>query len=393
MQPFFLRFYQPLPPVVPYDLETLRSDGIALDVRRTSLQWATQLPGGWGQMTAGFDAEFAIEGEMRRVGWLDRSVECPPQGYIVVSTPSGGVVYAGRRNKPSYDAGRFRSVEAHGLGTDALDDSPLLTFPNISSTSAGVLRYMLGTLQPPMPVGNINQFQDPGVPHSLYEFSDRTPAEVVSQLTKEGGAQNNLFDFTVYGSRVANFVPRIAPSQPDYWLPYDNTTHRTEDDAQLYSTVKVTYTTPTVNGVAGVATSITQTNPMFYATYGFVRGKVVPGGTLTDEGAAQFAATWLQLHGQPWISITVTRDATRGLELYAGAAQRPSYYARAGEWASVGNEGPFVVIKTQYTAHTDTFTMDIGQPQGGFLQAMSLITESSTALRRDTSPNTGAKAA
>lgn len=382
---FYISMYKALPTPVPSCLESLRTDGIALDPRVHTVEWSSALPGGWNGCKIDIRPQFNTEiAHDWASPYAQRSLLSEPKGHITITTGQGASCFEGRRTKPTYTHGRLTGIEGAGYGIVQTSDAAIYAPPTIFTTGQGALHYALLTALPPFNIGDTHQFQDTGVAHELTEYLGQTPLQVVDMLTKEGGRANVLFDFAVWENRTAYFLPREKPTTPDYQLSWDNSVTHSEDDNQLYSTVVVDYT-----DIKGGAQQAVATDYAFIAKYGYDVIKHIAGGIMSKVGANQFAKTWITLHAQPWTQITIKRDPERGMPIMAGGTERPSYLVRAGEWVQFGDDPNDMYIIVRQTYNASGVSLEVGQPEAGWPQMLDTILATAAHVVRGTNPNTG----
>jgi hypothetical protein len=303
----------------------------------------------------------------------------------------GARVWEGRRIQVSKDRGFVTGITARGYAYVALDDAVFTSTSTTGVTSLGILQAVLAAAAPAIAQATGPRVFDPGIGHTLAEFTLKMPSQIVNQLAQEGGAGDDAWDFVVGLDRIPSFTPRLPPSLPDYhigWGPAITT--YLEDDSDVYGAVTVQYTDLTSGASAVTPTFIDNTFGQRYR--GFLRGAVVnASGSLSAASAAQFARTYLGTHGYSRVSAKLQYTGGEGPEQAVGGASQYPWLVSAGEWVQIGEELPSIIIRAQYDAGSAQLDLDLGLPLPyGLAELVHAFRIADQHYVNGTSPLTGA---
>jgi hypothetical protein len=378
---FSLMLYQPLSGIG--DLNPTSTLDLSPDA--TSIRWSTALPGGFADLEIGLERGLSYgSSEFTDVA---APIDIVPFAHVQLWYGSF-LCFEGRIMRIVRPGGVARGFSAIGYGLSALTDDFYQSISPQLTTAGAILRDIFSTRAPLIKVGP--GVQDPGTAHAPNEFDGMTPADVLNQLLSEGGAQQTVWDFTVYEGRVANFFPRTYPFTPDYAIPLDSRVSWSEDYTQLFGQVAIRF-----SDLVGTGTLTTPrvTDPSFKERFGLVRAAIIDGGKLRDSTAVNFANNYLNTTtNQPAFSAQVTRSQLQGLAT-PGGIDMPPWLARAGQWLQVGAQPALPIIHTEYDAMSQTLTLEAGNPAPTGATMVRGLRKIGEHVRRGTNPNTGARAA
>ncbi len=379
---FKLALYTPLP-------EGNRTDFIDYNPEVTSLRFSTALPGGFQNLEVGYDVRYyAPDGALQRRSSLEVPVDVRLLGHVELWAGQR-LVWEGRIQRLDGKGADLTGFLAVGYGLDAPKDD---TFESADLTQLGgaaALVRVLTAAAPLLQLQTSGLFQDPGITHQLAEFTFQQPAQVVEQFEKAGGQANVQFDLAAWEVRRTTFLPRSAPAQPDFLIPLERQWVEWHlDGSETYGAAKMQFTD---GGVTKFTNNGQWTvDPTFADRFGgLLRRKPLSGSEMPADVANQFVQTWLAQHTTGAFSARVTRPPERGLEQYNGG-ELPTYLVRAGQWAMLGDQGPYLITRTQYDAHSGQFECDLNQPPPGWPELVQELRRIAQKSVDGVNPITGA---
>jgi|SRR5262252_391898 len=337
------------------------------DVDLEGLTFGSSLSGGIGgfdTLTATFTYPYApregVYPPRERQWW---HTLFPSFGHVELWV-DGARVWEGRRIQVSKDRGFVTGITARGYAYVALDDAVFRHDPADTTgiTSLAVVQAVLSQAAPAIPAATGPRVMDPGIGHTLGQFDQKPPSQIINQLAQEGGAGDDSWDFVVGLDRVPTFAPRLPPSLPDYHIAWGPAvTTYLEDDTDVYGAVTVQYTDLTSNASALTPTFADSSFPQRNA--GFLRGTIISAsGSMSAGSAAQFAKTYLATHAYSRVSAKLQYAAGEGPEIAVGGVPQYPWLVSAGEWVQIGAELPQIIIRAQYDAGSAQLDIDLGLP-------------------------------
>ncbi len=298
--------------------------------------------------------------------------------------------------------GELRSFEAVGYGICGLTDAWYTNTSGVAISMLTFLRDVLGNAATLIGLSSDpNEVIDSGVLYTPLTYWGKQPSTIIDALAKHGMGSatvvdNAPYDWQVYEGRIATFPPRVAPLRveqcppgtfgPTYHIDFDKDDIDWDPDySDIASAVLVKY----ANGTPPVATSVTSSNRAVFDTYGIIRSVPLEGGTLSDPQAAQLALTYLALHSQPLVSVTIRRHGGKGLRR-ADGSETPPQNVRAGEWVQVGDQEPVILLSTAYNWTSMEWTATGGWHPAGYWQQLGQFERLLTAFQDNVNPASGA---
>lgn len=372
-----LHLYQPLP-------SSGDAQVVDLNPQITSLRVSTKLPGGFNTLQAGWTD---VGGGPRM--WLPEPVNARLFSHVELRA-GFHVLFQGQVMLRQRPGGFVTGIQAEGYGVSALADDAYESTDTTSRTSGACLLIILGQCAPLIRVpGDALHFVDPGVTgHTLADFTDMTPADVVNRLVREGGSGNAPWDWAVWEDQTAFFLPRMVPDVATYQVPWDaeQVQQWDEDAHQMYGSVFMKYTPP---GGSASYTTTTSTSA-FTVNYNRYRRILLKGATMPATSAQQFQETYRVKYAQPVVAAKLLVSDDFPLRTPGGQAV-PTAFARAGEWVQVGDADPQIVIQTDYDAFQGTNTLTLGAYPRDWFNALTEAQAVATSVVQQVNPVTGAQ--
>lgn len=374
---------------------------MGVDAEVTQLSWSTDITGGFKLAKVGL-----LDLAQPQYGYLPQPIDVKPLGHVEIrDSGAGRIVFAGRITKldrvgPAGGTGNVRGFEATGYGISALDDYFYTsTDTTTNPTSGGVLLDVLKNAVPLLKpaVGSVF-WQDPGIAMTRASVSQTQVSQIVQQVCQSAGnALNNVYDFQVWENFAAYLRARVAPTQPNYEIPYDKgITSWVEDYTLACSTVVARYTPS--GGAATLTPIVNFAQTAFVNTYGFGRTTLLDCGSCTQAFATGVASAYQTLHAGPETSVEVTRTYPRDMET-PGGGSHPASQVRAGEWVRIGddsvagNPSQFVIVSTEYDANKRELKAVLGYQPRNFWGMVNRALNTVRAVQRAASPISGARIA
>lgn len=226
-----------------------------------------------------------------------------------------------------------------------------------ASTSGVVLSTILVATTPKLRPGQGDEWQNPGVTHSLNDFYKMTAGEIIDQITKEGAIDGSLVDFYVWDDLIARLIKRRTPAQPEYRIQFDRRVRRSRDYRTAYGAAMIEF----LVGGSTITLTAESYSPAFESEFGIQRFRFVPAGKMTAEGAVAYRDAQLANSAGATVSFTITRDGGDGMERWDGGMQ-PFELVRAGEWVKVGDDLPLPIVATSVDLTNRSLTIELGAP-------------------------------
>lgn len=369
----------------------------AFDSLETAITFRTSIAGGFHSLEVGYPV---MRGGQVVPAYLanpiDRYVD-----YAHVEVYAGAtLVWEGRTDQPTYRRGQIVGFKALGYWS-ALDDAIYDSSDTTDTPSGTLLHDVVSFTHPHLSFGNSEQYGEPGVNHTPAEISgaNGTPAgQIAEQIRNEGGTDGYRWDVLYYEGPALWLKSRMPPAVPDYAVAWDDTVDLQPDSAlNRRGAVTVVYTDATA-GTADATSEAESTT--FEGRYGFQRGIILEGGTLSDTAANQYRDVFLAEHEKRRWAGTITRENGAGLELFRGGLRSP-WFVRAGEWALVkgcvdeDNQDAHVlhlITETEYShdGETERLTVKIGDEPVSGADLFRNVRGDLTAFRAKRNPLTGA---
>lgn len=339
-----------------YSLRFRQPDGtplprIDVDPQVTDIAYQTG-PGGFTVMSVGmvpgFNRPFA--------GTLDPPQLIPPFADCTLYTGVRPLFRGWAVEFDDDDPVMSTGVVVEGYGTGAaMENNWNRSTSTATSTSGAVLESILISGAPHLRIGKGDDWQNPGVSHTLNDFYKMTPGEVVDQLTQEGALDGSIVDFYVYEDLIARLIKRITPTQPEYRIPFDRRVRRNRNYRGAYGAATVEF------GTSSFTLTVESYNEQFEREFGIQRFAFLPVGGLTSGSATSFRDTRLANAAGPAVAFTINRTDGEGMERWDGGVQ-PYELVRAGEWVGVGDAEPLPIVATTVDLTGRTLTVEVGAP-------------------------------
>lgn len=370
------------------DARPLPDAELAVDTEETSLSIQTNVKAGFESCSLG---RTDADGGAIRSAYLAGGMSYGPRRHLVIST-GANVLFEGRAGTPHRTGGREVGFDGIGYAKALVDDWIDAGDSTIQDGASGMIRYLLTTYASYLTPGTSTQFQQLDTLYALTQFDGMTPGQAIEQMVKAGGSGYE-WDLQVWEGGVVFFRPRVRPTLPDYVVPDDRDTDIAYDPEEIVSHVTVAFTdidTGESSSVSYPDASDTSVSDRF----GFTKRVRFPGGQMTRDGASAWAQAYWTSHSVRRWSGTITRDATRGLELYRGGEQL-NHLVRAGQWVHVeglpADESPLIITGTEWTSDGDRLTVHVGPAITTEADEYRELRATIAALSDNRSPATGAK--
>lgn len=382
---FELLITKPLPSTE----ETAR---VAVSARTTALSWSTALPGGFDGCDIGLQNDV-----VDTAAWLASPVNAGHRSHVAVSSEEftcfEGRVYRLDRS----DAGLVRALSARGYGIAATADGQFSAANGTGATSGTVFQSALAQAAPLLSINTSPAFWlDPGIAHVPADFDSRTPAQIAEQLQREGGLITGTagtvslpWDFSVWEGRLVQFLPRLQPDPLTVPIvfPVSSVISWTEDSSAMFGALGVTYTSGTTKQSLPPVVQFG-----WIDQYGALATSWIDlGSGATANGAAQYQLTQLAVIAAPKVSISVNLNNDTPAPTPFGGSW-PSWTLRAGQWCMVGEQGPFLIISTNYDASQKNFSATLQTYPDHYLQRIHDMWQAQQLLKAGLNLNSAAPA-
>lgn len=361
-----------------------------IDPERTSVRWSHVVPGGFGSASVSFGASdgAALFGQLSRM-----TDQLDGRAHVEIRA-AGHTCYEGRLVIPQWTGGRITSLELSGYGVAGLDDREIHSSDSTLVLRGELIRRMLATYAEGINSGSGENWQEPGIEHSMAEFDGMRVGQAINQLLKEGDQSGLLYDFGVDENQVAWLRARVAPLVPDYLVVLDDDVLTQVDYSAIYNDVAVTYedssddTVKTTDRVVDVASR---------ARYG-LRDITIQAGRMTTAAAEVFRNTFLEVHRIPAYSARITRRVGvdgRGLER-PGGGEDPPWLVRAGRWVRVPSLDPdeqvnLIITSANYDSGSGVMDVQINGGIPDWEETFANVERVASAVVYRINPVTGAR--
>lgn len=376
---FYLSLY---PPIGSPD-HRHRLDMVDINPLLTGLSWQTSWPGGFAQLTAGYDL---------RESALDRPLANPrlPRDMVtrdyahVLLTDGRLTIWEGRLGEEDRAPDTRRTLAARGYGYTALSDHPWITTSDTPIGTDSIVRSVLAEAAPAIRPASSRTFQPPLEERVPAAFAWFHPLQVLDQLHIEGDSQGLRMDWGVWEDRRLHMYPRQTPAIADYWIAYDS--RYLADWRYIPPEGGVVYVRHTVDGEEVVTGPVT--NPRFVRTVGFQRSIVLSAGEISVDGATRIARTWLQEQSQGRYVGQVVIGPDDAL-MAPGGRPVPSYLVRAGQWLQVGDHLPLLIVTHEHNPNTGRTRLQIGDRVTSYTARINALLRDQERERRGMHPGGG----
>jgi hypothetical protein len=375
-------------PTVALVIASALPEGLALPVidvnpRVTSVEVETQLPGGFGLCRVGM-----LPPDLPRPAvypYLPMPVEVQDRSHIAVHV-GGSVVHEGVLQETDEPGGRVHGLSSLGYGLAGMNWGVYESAGSDLTTSGAIVRDVIRQAAPLLSLAVGDGFVDPGVRHAWSEYDGRTPAEVLDQLTREGGGDENTpWLFTVYEDRALRFLPQVTPSQAIYRVPVDERMRIRRSLGHIVDAARMSY--QDADGEEAYT-------PWFYRagvdrSSPYLRRRTLSGSA--ETAAIQFVQTWLRENSAARLAVSLTLSDWDELEL-VGGGRRPGYLVRASEPAEIEGYGIVFITRTQANLSTGQVSIQLGDLMYRSLGSLlTRLQETDSAARTGRSAVTGAR--
>ncbi len=343
---------------------------IEIDLAATTLEWTTQLPGGYGRLAVGLPAAGAGR---PWPGYLPRPLGTVAGREHVEVWAGGACVYQGQLVEVTRVDGVPRGLLAEGYGGVGLAERVVrATDPLV--VSGGTLVEAALALLPHIAIDR-DRWQDPGGAYRLSDVDGQTVADVVQRVARAGDGSGRIWDWAVWEGPRLTLQPRVAPDTPDWVVDRAGVEERISY-ADLASRVQVAY--------AGGETDAAVAGDL-EARLGRPIELRVDGGQLSADEADRVRTAWLSRYRGARAAVTID-----GAALRSPRGERPlPWQVRAGQWVEVYGT-PYLVTQTQYEADRDRLTVQLGEAEADWLDAWQRVDRAVADLARGVNPATGA---
>jgi hypothetical protein len=351
---------------------------IYINSRVTQLSWSTG-PGGFVGLEVGIR-----ERHVPQYGYLTEPIEEKPFADVRLLQGSW-TCWRGRIVETLVGPAGMLGFTAEGYGVSALSDNILRSTSDTLLPATDIIRTALFSTNSRIVPDAAPFFDAPEEQYTLMAFDLDTPATIMDQMAKVGSG-SAIWDFAVWEDGYLRMAPRQAPATPDYSIPWDDTVEPLRKDyRKVYGSMILS-----IQDEDGTERRIAGTNPDFTERYKLFRRAGADGGSMTQRQARTCVNTWLTSNYEPVLSTTVTRSGDRGLELYP-AGERPGYQVRFGEYLSILDGPPMLIVATSHDANENSVQIDVGAVPPS-IPGVLLDHSSQLAYHRlDRNPLTGAR--
>jgi hypothetical protein len=236
---------------------------------------------------------------------------------------------------------------------------------------------------------------DPGTLYTWETFAGMSPAQALEVLCRAGGRplgwdRDVPWMFRVRDGRVADFIPRVPATRPDYVIEYDPLVMRDlrRDHSEVIDGLRLLYTDregtqraiPTVGYLYQPGVDPDNT---------YLRRKVLTVSSDSAGQARQFALTYLEAHRAPRVTGTLHLSRGHGLRL-PGGVEVPGHTLRAGLTLEIVGYGNAIITLVHADIMRGTTDIDLDPPGSRTLAGvLAQASETDVAYRGGVDATTG----
>lgn len=334
---------------------------IGLASRATGLSWKVLAKGGMGGAT--FRLPTARRGAA--VGPLRDDPLVLLGGHVEVWRGSRCVYEGLVMDIELGNGGVPVEIECAGYAETLKDDVWTRTDLTDALTAGDVLRTALADRTPWLTPGVVgDQWIDPQVLHpgGMSDFQTMSVWQIADQVMQDGDSLGRQVWVMVMPGRKVWLLPRAAPPQPHYVMPFDSEriTRWRVSRREMAATVLVEAGSGGSSSVTGAATTAG-----FAQRWGFAPRLVVQAGERTGAAADALRDQELTRRSQPTIRGTVMAGADPRTWLTTRhGTPAPYWQPLPGEWVRVAGYPalPIVAVSVDTTGGTATYELGARDP-------------------------------
>lgn len=360
---------------------------IALNPSITALSWTHTLPGGPNTLNVGIEDSALRAGWGASYGYIPEPIGTKAFAHVEVSV-GGTVVWEGRLVEDEIGPLGVQAFVADGYGLAATNADVYRSTSSSVTTTGDILEDILSEAAPLLSKGGSDEWSDPSVSHTRAEFDGMTLAEALDQISAEGGSGYVTWDWWVTIGRRLALLPRSAPSEPDYLIPYrpgEVTIRR--DYREIATTAFVSYTSQGVE----FSTAEETRNQTVY-DYRINRRVRLQADELSATGAAQLRTMELERRSGPETSITVERGPGDDQWMTTpGGIGIPHWLVTAGQWVQVADQDPQIIVSASFDPNRG-LSLELSAPsRQSFTTYLAATCAEVNKLAKSINPKTGGR--
>lgn len=325
------------------------------------------------------------------VGPLAAPIEVPLNGHVELWHGSQ-IVYEGV--VMDYDLGNGGvpvGIVCAGYQETMNDDVWTRTDLTSALTAGEVLRQALSDLAPWLTPGTVgDQWIDPQIQHpgGMSNFARMTAWQMADQIMQDGDTRGRDVWVMVMPGRRVWLVPRVAPPEPHYVVPFDERVTRFRVSRRGMAATVI------VESGSGGSTSLTSatTTVGFASRFGFAPRLIVPTGGRTGNAALALRNREAAARAEPTIAATISvdRDPRSWLTTRHGVPA-PFWSPIPGEWIQIAGQQPLPIVSVSVDATGGSATYELGATDPALPKNMWVVTRDAIARQRQMLASNGGR--
>lgn len=360
---------------------------IGLSARVGQIDWTIDAQGGMAGATIG------LRGVRRApaVGSLDASFEVALGGHVELWRGSDRVYEGVIMDYDLGNGGVPVALICDGYQATLNDDVWTRTDMTSQMTAGQVLRQGISDLAPWLRPGVVgDQWIDPQIQHpgGMSDFARMSVWQMADQIMKDGDTRGREVWVMVMPGRQVWMIPRVAPQEPHYLMPFDERVTRWRVSRRGMAASVIVET-----GSGGsTAITATATTAGFAQRYGFAPRVLVSTGDRTSNAAIALRNRELTRRSVPFVraSIAVTADRRTWLTNRHGVPV-PFWKPTPGEWVKIASHPLLPIISVRVDATAGSATYELGERDPELPKNMWISTRDAIARQQQMLSMTGGR--